>query len=97
LKKAVKEVLQKLNNLRANFQRGKRREVKVELGEVEISSCGQSEFHDQGDAEWIVIRRLLWGHNDMPASGRPIGRPGYGRPQGVIGVFKLLLINNIIC
>jgi hypothetical protein len=49
-------------------------------------------FHDQGDAKWIVIRRSLWGHNDMPcgwpAPGRPIGRQGSGRPQGVIGVFN---------
>jgi hypothetical protein len=28
---------------------------------------------DQRDARWIVIRRSLWGHNDM---------------QGVIGVFS---------
>jgi hypothetical protein len=49
------------------------------------------EFRDQGDAEWMVIRRSLWGHNDAPcgrpAPGRPVGRPGSGRPQGVIGVF----------
>jgi hypothetical protein len=24
------------------------------------------EFHDQGDAKWIVIRTSLWGHNDTP-------------------------------
>jgi hypothetical protein len=23
-------------------------------------------FHDQGDAKWIVIRRTLRGHDDMP-------------------------------
>jgi hypothetical protein len=23
------------------------------------------EFHDQGDAKWIVIKGQLWGHNDM--------------------------------
>jgi hypothetical protein len=38
-------------------------------------------FHDQGDAKWIVIRRSLWGHND-------IGRPGAGRPLGVKGGFS---------
>jgi hypothetical protein len=51
----------------------------------------KSEFHRQGDAKWIVIRRSLWDHNDTPC-GRPapsqlIGRPGSGRPQGVIGFF----------
>jgi hypothetical protein len=35
------------------------------------------EFHDQGDAEWIVIRRPLRGHNDTPF-GQPTGRPGFG-------------------
>jgi hypothetical protein len=36
--------------------------------------------HDQADAEWIVIRTHLWGHNDTPfgrpAPGQPSGRPG---------------------
>jgi hypothetical protein len=45
------------------------------------------EFHDQEDAEWIVIRRLLWGHNDTlfgwPTPGRPIGHPGIGHPKGI--------------
>jgi hypothetical protein len=54
------------------------------------------EFHDQGDAKWIVIRRLLWGHNDtpcgQPAPGRLIGRPGSGRLQGVICVFSYYLL-----
>jgi hypothetical protein len=47
------------------------------------------EFHDQGDAKWIVIRGQLRGHNDTPfgrpTPGRPIGRPGVGHPQGVFG------------
>jgi hypothetical protein len=41
---------------------------------------------------------LFWGHDDTPcgrtASGRHIGCPGSGRPQGVIDVFYLLLISN---
>jgi hypothetical protein len=49
------------------------------------------EFHDQGDAKSIVIRRPLRGHNDTPfgraTSGQPIGRPGVGHSQGVFGVF----------
>jgi hypothetical protein len=48
------------------------------------------EFRGQGGDEWIVIRRLLWGHNDTPcgwlAPGQPIGRPGSDRRQSVIGV-----------
>jgi hypothetical protein len=62
------------------------------------------EFHDQVDAKWIVIRRSLWGHNDMPcgwpASGRPIGHPGSGSSQGVFGGLSyyqlLMLSSNII-
>jgi hypothetical protein len=49
-------------------------------------------FHDQGETEWIVIRTSLWGHNDTPcrrsAPGRPIGRSGSGRPQGVMSGFS---------
>jgi hypothetical protein len=49
----------------------------------------EGKFHDQGDTEWIVIRRQLRGHNDMqfgrPNPSRPIGRPVTGRPQGVFG------------
>jgi hypothetical protein len=49
----------------------------------------KGDFHDQGDAKWIVIRRSLWGHNDTPfgrpTPGRPDGRPGVGRPSGVMG------------
>jgi polyhydroxyalkanoate synthesis regulator phasin len=51
-------------------------------GEEEEDKVDGGEFHDQGDAKWIVIRRLLRGHNDMP-----IGRPGSGRPKGIIGAF----------
>jgi hypothetical protein len=41
------------------------------------------ESHDQADAEWIVIRRQLRGHNDTP-----FGPPwGSGRPLGVFCMF----------
>jgi hypothetical protein len=37
---------------------------------VELMPLAIGEFHDQGDAEWIVIRRSLWGHNDnQPPAG----------------------------
>jgi hypothetical protein len=56
-----------------------------------LDGLDEGEFHEQGDAKWIVIRRSLWGHNDtpcrQPAPDRPIGHPGSGSPQGVIGVF----------
>jgi hypothetical protein len=58
----------------------------------EMVAFAIGEFHDQGDAKGIVIRKSLWGHNDTacgwPAPGRPIGGPGAGRPQAVIGVFS---------
>jgi hypothetical protein len=38
------------------------------------------EFHNQGDAKWIVIRRQLKGHNNTS-----FRRPGVSRPQGVFG------------
>jgi hypothetical protein len=51
-----------------------------------------SEFHDHGDAKWIVIRGQLWDLNDTPFGRptlfRPIGRPGVGCSQGVFGVFS---------
>jgi hypothetical protein len=52
----------------------------------------KGEFHDEADAEWIVIRGLLRGHNDTPfgrpTRGWPIGCLGVGHPQGVFGVFS---------
>jgi hypothetical protein len=46
-------------------------------------------FHDEEDAEWIVIRGQLRGHNntpfERPTPGRPIGCPVVGRSQGVFG------------
>jgi hypothetical protein len=60
----------------------------------------RGESHDQADAEWIVIRTQLRGHNDLPfgqpAPGRPSGRLGSGHPLGVFCVFYLLLISNVI-
>jgi hypothetical protein len=57
--------------------------------EMETLTIG--EFHDQGDAKWIVLRRSLWGHNDppfgRPKPGRPIGRPGVGHPYLVFWCF----------
>jgi hypothetical protein len=51
----------------------------------------KGKFRDQGDAKWIVIRRLLRGHNDTPLGrptpDQPIGRPGVGHPSGIFGVF----------
>jgi hypothetical protein len=59
----------------------------------------------EADAEWIVIRRPLWGHNDTlfwrPTPSRPIGRPRVGHPQGVYGVFNyyqlVMVFLNIVC
>jgi hypothetical protein len=51
----------------------------------------EGEFHDQGDAKWIVIRQQLRGHNDTPcgrpAPSRPVSRPESGQPQGVSGMY----------
>jgi hypothetical protein len=57
------------------------------------------------DAEWIVIRKPLWGHNNTPfgrpSPGRPIGRPGVGHPQGVFCIFGYyqldMLFLNMVC
>jgi hypothetical protein len=65
-----------------------------------LFSFGYGESHDQADAEWIVIRRSLWGHNDTPfgrpTPSRPAGHPGVGWPSGVCCMFYLLLISNVI-
>jgi hypothetical protein len=51
----------------------------------------QVEFHDQGDAKWIVIRVPVRGHNDTlfgwPTPGRPIGRRGLAA-LGLFAVFS---------
>jgi hypothetical protein len=52
----------------------------------EYKQIEKGEFHDQGDAEWIVIRRQLRGHNDTPCGWPAPGRP-IGRPQGVMDGF----------
>jgi hypothetical protein len=39
--------------------------------------------HDQGDAEWIVIRRQLRGHNDTPFE-RQTPRLAYWPPGGLL-------------
>jgi hypothetical protein len=40
--------------------------------DIEITS---GEFHDQGDAEWIVLKRQLRGHNDTPFGLTTPSRP----------------------
>jgi hypothetical protein len=40
------------------------------------------ESHDQADAEWIVIRTQLRGHNDTPFGRPALGQPPAGRPAG---------------
>jgi hypothetical protein len=55
----------------------------------------RGEFHDQGDAKWIVIKGQLRGHNHTP-----FGRPGVGRPSGVFGGFSyyqsVISFSNIV-
>jgi hypothetical protein len=71
---------------------GRVRKKSQKLLEMEDFAHALGEFHDQGGAKWIVIRRPLWGHNDTPfgwpTPGWPIGRQGVGCPQGVIGGFS---------
>jgi hypothetical protein len=45
---------------------------------VECYDPVKVKFHDQGDADWIVIRGQLRGHNDTPC-GRPTYWPLSGR------------------
>jgi hypothetical protein len=60
------------------------------------------EFHDQGDAKWIVIRGQLRGHNNTPfgwpTPSWPISHPRVGRRQGLFGSLSYLslLISNIL-
>jgi hypothetical protein len=52
----------------------------------------KGEFHDQGNAKWIVIRGQLRGHNDTPCGrptpSRPIGRPGLAAHRALFGGFS---------
>jgi hypothetical protein len=77
------------------FQLQTREDTATQDRQARKRTVAEGESHDQGGAEWIVIRRSLWGHDDTPcgrpAPGRPIGRPGSGRPQGVIGVFLVTI------
>jgi hypothetical protein len=49
-----------------------------------------------GDAERIVIRGQLSGHNDTPfgrpTPSRPIGHLGIGHPQGIFGGLSYYLL-----
>jgi hypothetical protein len=36
-----------------------------------LCTLKRREFHDQGDANWIVIRGQLKGYNDMPTGSQP--------------------------
>jgi hypothetical protein len=61
--------------------------------------------HDWADAQWIVIRGPLRGHDDTPfgrpTPGQPVGRPGAGHPHDVFGVFSyyqlVMLFLNMVC
>jgi hypothetical protein len=55
------------------------------------------EFHDQGDAKWVVILGQLRGHNDTPFGRPTVYRPLWGWPPfGRIWWFRLLLISSIL-
>jgi hypothetical protein len=85
-----------MTNLAKTLKERKKKE-KEDLDDESESESDESdddedeggEFHDQGDANSIVIRGQLRGHNDTPfgrpTPSRPIGRLGFGRPQGVFG------------
>jgi hypothetical protein len=78
------------------------RERLLEIPRIENSKGG---CHDLADAEWIVIRRPLRGHNDtpfgQPTPSRPIGRRGVGHAQSVFGIFSyyllVILFLNMVC
>jgi hypothetical protein len=52
----------------------------------DVGVDAESEFRDQGDAKWIVIRGQLRGHNVTPFGWPTPGRP-ISHPRGVFGVF----------
>jgi hypothetical protein len=61
-----------------------------EPGNGLLMALQAGEFHDQGDAKWIVITGQLKGHKDTPL-GRPTAPRGWP-PSGRNWWFKLLLI-----
>jgi hypothetical protein len=67
---------------KVNYREKCRATKALEKPKVETVKVVKGEFHDQADADWIVIRRLLWGHNDMPC-----GRPTPGRLVGVFSYY----------
>jgi hypothetical protein len=77
-------------------------EVKAtETGSINIdlvlNKC-KGRCHDQADDDWIVVRRPLRGHDDMPFGWPTTGRPGFGQwsPLGCFWCFQLILIGNVI-
>jgi hypothetical protein len=64
----------------------------IGFGEAPKLPFSPGEFHDQVEANRIVIRRPLRGHNNTPCrrstNSRPIGRPRAGCPQDVFNVFS---------
>jgi hypothetical protein len=69
------------NQVKSFFMRFLTAIKSVQWGQVQLvyvsEALSEGEFHDQGDAKWIVIRVQLRGHNDTPC-----GRPAPGRPIG---------------
>jgi hypothetical protein len=58
-----------------------------EINELQM----ESESHDQADAEWIVIRTQLRGHNDTP-----FGRPTPSRPVLILAAQRAYLVILVI-
>jgi hypothetical protein len=50
------------------------------------------EFHDQGDAKWIVIRGQLRGHNDTPLGSQPTAGLSAARGLGAIRACLVFLV-----
>jgi hypothetical protein len=52
----------------------------------------QGEFHDPGDANWIVVRRQLRGHNNTPFGWQtPIRHIGLAA-QGLAALWAYLVV-----
>jgi hypothetical protein len=58
--------------LKLRFRKMPVDETTVVLEEL-VSKTG-GDFHDQADADWIVIRGALRGHNDTPCGWPTLGR-----------------------